>query len=243
MPKRARVGSKVSSAKRYKKTYRRKPRTNLYRTIRRIALKNTETKYAESGVQNYQLYHNGGNGPNYLQIGNLLATLHGDTKNTRTGDEVFAKGLSIKLWLSNKADRPNVMYRIIVYSSVTPPIGGTSSTDVTDLIDTTGSGTNHMIGYIKTEKYKVLWTKTVSPFSGDFSLESGSANKEHSKFIQIYINLKNRRVKYQGGGSNQVSYGRDNIHCAVIPYDSFGTLTTDNIASMAGNVRFYFKDP
>lgn len=228
-----------TTAKRFKA--RRRPRRGILgRIIRRVALRSTETKYHERGGENQQLYHNGGSGPNFLQLVNILNTSQGDTATTRTGDEVFGVGIGFRLWLSNKADRPNVMYRIIVY---TAPVDSSGSPTVTDLMDTTAGGGNHMISYINTEKYRVVYNRIIQPFGTDYSLESGATLKEVSKMVKIWIPLKNRRIQYHRGGSVVPKDQRNYMHMAVIPYDAFGTLLSDNIATVAINCRFYFKDP
>lgn len=241
--KRKASASKYTRNKR-RKVYKRKTyrRTNLVRTIRAVALRNTETKYKERGGENINLYHNGGATPDFLQINNIIGTGQGDDVASRAGDEIFAKGIAFKIWLSNKADRPNVMYRIIVYTS--PVLSAvTVADDVKELLDTSSGGGNRMLSYANTEKFKILYNKMVQPFSGDYSLEPSATNKEHSKLIKFYLNLKNRRVKYNSPNGPEPKYQRDHIHLAVIPYDAYGTLTSDNIASCAINIRFYFKDP
>lgn len=226
-----------SSRKRFKRRIYRKSRRSLVKTIRNVALRNTETKYTERGGENLQLYHNGGTGSSFGQLYNLMSTFQGDNVNQRAGNEVFAVGMSIKLWLSNKLDRPNVMYRIIIF---TAPVVPTIS--VTDMFDTSGGGNNHMISYVNTEKYKVVYNRIVQPFSGDFSLESGSANKEHSRLVKIWLPFKNSRVPYHNA-SDQPKYDKHNLHLAIVAYDAYGTLEMDNIASFSINARFYFKDP
>lgn len=228
-----------TTAKRFKA--RRRPRRGILgRIIRRVALRATETKYHERGGENVNLYHNAGTGPNFLQLTNMLNCGQGDSANTRTGDEVFGVGVALKLWLSNKPDRPNVMYRIIVYTS---PVDSSGSPTVTDLMDTTGGGGNFMVSYANTEKYKIVVNRIVQPFGTDYSLEGGSSLKEVSKLVKIWIPLKKRRIQYHRGGSLVPKDQRNYMHLAVIPYDAFGTLLSDNIASVAINSRFYFKDP
>ena len=65
--------------------------------------------------------------------------------------------------------------------------------------------------------------------------------KEAHKYMKIYIPLKNAKIKYIADDSGTPM--RYDIGMAVMAYDSYGTLTTDTIATYAVNCKFYFKDP
>lgn len=229
------VGKKSYRAKRTKSV--RKVRTNFARAIRQVALNTAETKFTEYQLENQQLYHNGGAGPNLAQISGLLVgPPQGSTENSRNGDSVIGRMLCIRLWLSNKADRPNVMFRIILYSCPFATAAGS-----TDLFDPTT--TNRMLGYCNKEKYRIILDKKLVSRSNDYSLEPTATLKEISRLYTINYSLKNRKIPYLASGSTQPKLDRDNIRIAIIPYDAYGTLTADNIASYAANIRFYYKDP
>lgn len=229
--------SKKSVLRRPKK-YVKKPVKSLTALIKKITLKTSETKFGSQNAENQQLYHNGGTAGTYNQIQNMLQTAQSGTQNGREGDRINAKGISIHLWLSNKLDRPNVMYRIVVY---TCPFDQYTVASPSGFFQ--GLHANKMIDYINTDKYKLIYTKTIQPFSGDYSLESGATNKEHSRQIKIYIPLKNRTITY-GTDGGVIPNNQNSILCmGIIAYDSFGSLTTDNIASFSYVTKFYFKDP
>lgn len=213
-------------------------RRAMYKMIKSVALKNTETKVTFTSVENQNLFHNGGNTNNFAQRVNLLATTQGTADTNRIGDEVFASYLRIKLWLSNKLDRPNVMYRILVY---TAPVNKSATADFVDLFK--GGNANRMLGIVNSGIYKLRYHKMIQPKAGDYSLESGSANKERSTYHAINIPLNNRRIKYQATASQIPRDQQDHLVLAIIAYDAFGTLTTDNIASYACQTAFYYKDP
>lgn len=225
--------------------YRSKGKASLVKLIKKVSLSKCETKNTHQIVENTDLYHN-------LETitTNLLYTRQGISDNntgtssysSRLGDEVVARGLQFKFWFANKKDRPNVMYKIVVFKYYT------QSTPPTSVFKSQGTS-NRMIRDLDTEKLKVVKVKM-------FNLNSGSsqalttdgnlygftiAGKESHKYLKIYIPLKNAKVKYiadDSGTPRNYDYG-----FAVIPYDSYGTLTTDIIASFAYNVKFYFKDP
>jgi hypothetical protein len=60
-------------------------------------------------------------------------------------------------------------------------------------------------------------------------------------YKKLWIKKKNARdIVFDSTGSNQIV--NNPIHVWVIPYDSYGTLTTDNIASLAYQGCVYYKD-
>lgn len=233
--------SKKQVIRRLKQTAKRSPfrsKKSLVKLIKNVSLKQCETKYTTNTGQDLQLYHNGGTAPQYVRIYNLLNCDQGQTQEQRVGDAVRAKGLAIYLWISNKLDRPNVMYRIIVYSG---PRDQASIASPNNFFE--GHTAHKMLDMVNTDKYKIIRSRIIQPFSGDYSLESGATNKEHSKLIKFYIPLKNRLIKY--GNDNEVlpSLDRNCLSVAIIAYDAYSTSTLDNIASFAYLTKFYFKDP
>ena len=202
----------------------------LTKAVKAIALQAAETKCLHFYADNQQLYHNS---LSYAST-NMLSTTQGNTQQTRVGDEVIGKYLKIKLWLSNKLDRPNVMYRVILY---TTPLSYTA------INWGTGTSGNLMLSTTNSDKLKIIKQKLIRPFAGDYSLESGATNKEHSTYMAFNINLKNRKIRYQNDGTGTPLNQRDYIHLAIIAYDAYGSVITDNIASNAYQISFYYKDP
>lgn len=229
--------SRQARAMRYKRT--RRSKNKFARMVRAASLRNTETKYTVNAQADRQLYHNIGESAagGYTYLNNLLSTTVGNTQTTRIGDAVFGRYLKLKLWLSQKLDRPNVMYRIAILS--VPP----------DQLTANPSGlfrgeiTNKMIDSFNTDRYKVLWHKIIQPRPGDYSLESGATNKERSLYVPITISLKNREVRYSTDSGSVPTLQKNCLSLCLIAYDAQGTLTTDNIASFSVLSKFYFKDP
>lgn len=223
----------------------RKPRglamKRVAKMIKRISLKNCETKNTHQIVENTDLYHN-------LEtiVTNLMYTRQGISDNntgtssysSRLGDEVIARGLQFKFWFATKKDRPNVMFKIVFFKYYT------QSTPPTSVFKAQGSS-NRMIRDLDVEKLKVIKVKMFNIQGSNFA-PSDNANypnwqREAHKYIKYYLPLKNAKIKYiadDSGTPRNYDYG-----FAVIPYDSYGTLTTDIVASFAYNAKFYFKDP
>jgi hypothetical protein len=65
--------------------------------------------------------------------------------------------------------------------------------------------------------------------------------KEFHYYKKLWIKKKGARdIVYDSTNSDQIV--NNPVHVWVIPYDSYGTLTTDNIASMAYQGKIYYKD-
>lgn len=242
MPARKKLGPNRKTFQKYspyaKKRGRPTTKKGLVKLIKNVSLSTVETKYFVLSGQDLQLQHNGGAGPSYNRITNLLGSSQGTAQENRVGDEVIAKGLSIRLWLSNKLDRPNVMYRIIVYSGPRDQAAIASPNNFFE-----AHTTQKMLDMINTDKYKVIRSKIIQPFAGDYSLESGATNKEHSKLVKFYIPLNNRKVLYGNDNEDLPTDNKNCISVAIIAYDAYGSLTSDTIASFAYLTKFYFKDP
>lgn len=225
----------------YKKKYVAKKSTkSLVKLIKKVSLKQCETKHTHQIMENVMVYHNSINLYN-----NMLATYQGinDTgtgtsqNSMRVGDQVVARGISLKIWLANKLDRPNVMYKIIIYkyqSRITP----TSDTFLSQ------GSTNIMLRDFNTEKYSIVAQKTINLQVGFSAVPTGvngdQDGKEAHKLLKFWIPLKNKKIQYEEANltPKYFDYG-----FAVVAYDSYGTLSTDIIGTYAFNMKFYFKDP
>lgn len=225
-----------------RKVVRRSGMKNLAKMISAISLKKAETKETHVISENNQLYHNV-ESIKYSFLYTQQGVGDGDTGLTnyscRVGNEIILRGLSIKFWFANKKDRPNVMYRIIIFKY-------RADTTIGSAYKSQGSA-NMMIRDIDNEKITILKTKL-------FNLQVGFSNagpaggygfdtaaKEAHKYLKFWIPLKNQKLRYKDDNSGSPKYY--DIGVSIVPYDSYGTLTTDNIASYAITHKLYFKDP
>lgn len=202
-----------------------------------VLRKEMEVKTTGSVAENLQLLHNRG----YYQ-GNLLYSVQGtaDANNlqssqVRVGDQINLRQLNVRLWLSNKNDRPNVMYKAFLFWYDPAMTLSDANLFFTQ--------TNKMLDRINTEKVGIIDQKTVfsrESYSVGVSSVAGSA-KEHSYLCTLNGSWKGKKITYNGDNSF-VPRDKD-IGLCVVCYDAFGTLQTDNIASFAFNYVMRFQDP
>lgn len=79
----------------------------------------------------------------------------GTDEHERVGDEIIGQRINYKIWLSNKLDRPNVTYRIVVYRCPKDE----SETNALDIYE--GTVGNKLLDYMNTEKYTPVFQKIV----------------------------------------------------------------------------------
>lgn len=212
----------------------------LVKLINKVSLKKAETKETHRIEENINVNHNAQSIRTsllYTQqgIGDQDAGI--TSYDCRVGNEIVARGMSIKMWFANKLDRPNVMYKVIVfrYRADTVP---------TTIFKPQGT-TNIMLRDIDTDRYTVLAVK-------QFNLNQGSADRiitatdvfagvEGHVYRKFWINLKNKKIQYIDNNNGSPKYYDMGI--CVCAYDSFGTLSSDTICSYAFNAKLYFKDP
>lgn len=204
------------------------------RSVRKIAKKQVmrlaETKTVGKQTEDVELYHN-----KALYIQNLLATTQGvedpndlSTAAARIGDSVSLTNVNIKFWLSNKLDRPNVMYRLIMFWYDTPLTLSDAVCFFTQ--------TNKMLDRPNNENISIIDQKYI--FSKAMYL-NGTEKFEHSQLATLKGNWKGRKIQYDEGG---VLPKKRTIGVCAVCYDAYGTLQTDNIASLAYNYNMNFKD-
>jgi len=257
MPKRPATWNYSKSAKRaYKKRYaakasRRRPvvrRTNMAKLIRSVALRSAETKHVHRSAENIQLYHNV-----VWAFTNVLYTTNGtgdenpdaaSSYDSRIGDEIYLKGIDFRFWFSNKNDRPNTQYRVLIYkykAGTTP----SSTTIFGEYNVAAGVSNNKIIAYADTQNITILKQFKIASNGGDYSLEitappSYMVAREKSFERSAYVDMKMTKIKYSNTSTEPKLW---DIGVAVVAYDAYGTLNSDNIASMAFTYKLYFKDP
>lgn len=230
----------------------------MYRVARRAATrvlnKKTETKYHDIAQENMQLSHNRG----YQQFPLAPSTLgsdpvffncwqdisQGTRRWERIGDKITPRGMSIRLWLANKLDRPNIIYRVII--GTVPQVQNVTAVNANNIdwfqTANTGATGNRLILPLDTDAgFKTFYDKIFRNEAGFSSSVVGGnwVQRECHKFVKIWIRRKNARpIVYDNTNKINNRY----IYMLILAYDSYGTLETDQIASYSYNCRMYYKD-
>ena len=216
--------------KRPKKRIVRKRISNLEKKMNAIAKKQA-LRVAESKVSvlpklSQELYHNK---PWYVPLSisggvGFLGNIQQGTSDpndgtqpalSRVGDEIYLENINVRCWLSNKDDRPNVMYRLVLFKYQ----AGITLTDS----EVYFTQTNKMLDRYNTEAIKVLATKMVKS-TNNYAVDANN----HEKSYFTVLNYKPR------GGYEKIKYNENatvpkmwDIGMAIVCYDATGTLQTD----------------
>jgi hypothetical protein len=179
------------------------------------ATSSTELKAYYESNSNFQLYHN--TPAVYFNLSNLLNQITTGTGfNNRIGNKIHVKKLDLLMVINNKFDRTNVCYRFLLFAAP-----ATTGTDGANELFHSGAFTG-----LPVIQNAVLLHDTAFPLNQGSS-QSAGVQKERSHIHRASIAI-NRAVVYNTDGN-----------CAtrligwVVAYDAFGTLTTDNIASVS----------
>ena len=218
-------------------------------------MKKAETKYFDIAIDNVPLYHNCGE---FITLFPGFTTsivgwfnpwkniAKGTDRFNRIGDVITPRGMSLKMMLSNKRDRPNTQYRILI-CTLPKVVNGVITTARFDFIQQAQITflDNNMLGRVDTDKgIKTLYdriitmgTKSVGQGYPEFS---SSTCKENVKFIKLWIKRKrSRNIVFDTLSTDIVNKP---LAIYIIPYEQYSTLETDNIATVSGNMRMYYKD-
>lgn len=219
----------------------------LVQLIKRVALSQAETKVARSNQEAVSLFHNATH-----YIGNLLATRVSPQDDTgfnelygRIGDEIVGKGLSLKFVFSNLDRQPNVMYKVFVFSYDTEQAYSTGLLDAVFWNGLDGAGANmyRMLDSPATQRITILKSFTIQHqpnynWGGDSNYPSNQ-----STYRQVYIPLKNRKIRYKNDAPDLTNVKGKDIGFAVLACSSSTTSQLVNLAQFDWSKTLYFKDP
>lgn len=181
--------------------------------------------------ENKQLIHN-----KSVYIANFLSCKQGvtdpnstpGTNLVRIGDEFYLYNINIRLYLANKYDRPNVTYKAFLFwydSDMTLSDSAVYFTQQNKLLDR-----------INNESISLL-DQVIVKSTNNYA---GPTEKEKTYLATLNKSWKGRKVTYDEGAT--IPKNRT-LGMAIVCYDSYGTLQTDNIASYAYNCQITMSDP
>lgn len=211
----------------------RQQRSEVRKLAKSVTDGEVENKRVVTIKENGQLYHNK---PFY--VSNLYGLITQGAKDgtgggappsaVRIGDRIEVKNINIRLWLSNKLDRPNCMYKGILFNY---PQGVTPSDAVVWFTQT-----NKMLDRYNDKAITILDTFILK---SQEMYDNGTEKWEHSYLATLNKSYKNKKVTYL---TNSANVAKMNLGFAIVVYDAYGSLQTDNIASFAYNAQITFED-
>lgn len=220
-----------------KKTVKRR-KTGLKKStaaaVKKIAvsavMKKVETKHKGFIHSKAELTHNSWL-PAYCSTMNAIMPSQGLGDNDRIGDRIQALGYKVKLFFGQKGDRPNVNWRVVVFSV---PKG--TSILASNFFDDV-SLNNVMLQDINKDHVTVHHDKIYRPNQAGLT---GTGNDEYTFFKKLWIPY--RRVVKFGPGDGATAHNMPDLYVGVCVFDAFGTLSTDNIAYYQAWTDIVYKD-
>lgn len=186
-----------------------------------------ERKLYTLNVNNQALYHN-----MPAQLGNVSSLFDGivlgTAVNNRIGNSIFVRSVALRLVLNRKTDRPNVSYRVIVIATMP----GTGVNDYGEVF-----AGNAFTAHAFPASSVVLHDSTFPRDQGTVMTQQVTPDKERSNLFETFLDI-GKTVPFATDGTALTV-----LRGYIVAYDAFGTLVTDNIASVAqGCIGVYFED-
>ena len=165
-------------------------KTNIVKLIKNVALSQVESKRKSEYSEGLQLLHN-----QTHYVTRVMATSQGITNpsgadnivGARIGNEIIAKGFSLKLYLESLNSYGSTHFKVVVFKYPTRVLQGVGVNDALLWQGAQGMGGNNIlriIDTIATNRVKVLKQVILRP------------RQFYTKYHDIYINLKNKKVRY-----------------------------------------------
>ena len=220
-------------------------------------MKKMETKHATLAEDGRALYHNtqisatNSQPTTVSQMFNVWKLIvPGTAVNQRVGTEIWPRGMSMRIFLENVADRPNVHYRIIIGSAPKQRSDGVATNynnlELLDMGGTVGNLCRHPTTDLG---YKIFYDRVIPNEKGTSlianpGLAGDQSNMCCHKFFKVWIKRKKAgKIIYNNSASGVIAeiVNKPLFFC-VIAYDSVGTLVTDHIGNVSYQTKLYWKD-
>lgn len=237
-PFRAVVSTRSFAPKAGTVMYRKGPYSNgSTRKMRRIAQqvvsRSKETFHKDYSFGKVELYHNTYTSNNLFTLNSTSSMpSQGDGDSNRTGNDLMRRGFFINAMFLCKADRLNTKFRVFIFQ-VSKGYDTSVGSNLWDPV--TG---NFLIDPIDKDRVKILYDK----IHGYKNINPGvsTTGKEVTFFRKFYVKAP-KHLKFYDDGAQDNNDPYD-LYAYVIAYDSYGSLTTDNIGSVQLWSRMYWKE-
>lgn len=207
--------------------YRRK---RLIKLIKKVAIKRSELKQKDASYGKVELYHNlyaGG----YVLNSTASMPTQGTADNQRVGDELYTSGVTVRCLFGQKADRPNVNWK--VWFMEVPK--GTAFSSAGWFEQTTS---NVLLDNPNRDFVKVIKTVSMRPDEAGLNNSGG----DEYTFVRKWWIPYRRLIKF-GPTASGTSHNQNDLHMIIACYDAYGSLTTDNIGYVQAVSTLFYRDP
>lgn len=204
------------------------------RAVRQVINQNKESCFLDYSFGKEELYHNSFVYSVSSKHLNANATMpsQGDGDSNRTGNQIYAKGMYLRVMFLIKQDHINTKFRMLIVSfpkgyvpnAVSAFLDGVTGNLHVDPLDK-----GRCIKHID----KMVGLVNVNP-------NNTATPKESTIFKSYYIKM-NKRITFYDDGLQDNNQTRD-YYAIVLAYDSYGTPITDNIGAYQMWRRFTWKD-
>ncbi len=162
----------------------------------------------------------------------------GTSFGNRIGDSIYAKAASLKMFFDQYNDRPNLVFRLTVLrikagaNIISPASTAFAHPQTTNYImapvDTENPLLYHAAPVVMDKRFVVNYGTSITPPA-----------KACHFFRQFYIKV-NKKLKFNANQPNTV--GPFAIQVILTAYDSYGSLTTDNVCRIMYARRAWYQD-
>ncbi|WP_445780471.1 hypothetical protein [Shewanella sp.] len=169
---------------------------------------------------------------------NANAQSSGTAFGNRIGDSLYAKSAYIRMYFDQYVDRPNLSFRITALRIKS----GVNIISPASNAFAHPQSNNYFINPVDTENL-LLYSSDPVVMDKRYVVNNGlslTGNNKAFHFFKDFSIKLNRKLKYSGNSPNVV--GPFTIQIIVTAYDSFGSLTTDNVSRLIYGRRSYYQD-
>lgn len=210
-------------------------------------MKVTETKYYDDALDNVPLNHNVGfftglvpyvgSIPWFYNIWRNISP--GPLRDQRIGDKISPVGISMKLYIENAVDRPNVMFRLIV--CVLPKeYNGTVTSPNFNPFQSMATGNRMLLPPDMDKGVKFLYDRVIRAPAGVQRTEGGTYEKRINLLKKLWIKSKKGSVITFNQALQQIV--NRPLALYVIPYEAYSTSQESTVSFLSGMARLYYKD-
>lgn len=208
-----------------------------------------ETKHSTFGIEDLSLYHNAQISATddqpitvasfFNPYRNIVA---GTSVTNRVGNEIYPRGISVRMYLENLPGHPNLYYRIIIGLAPKQTTTGAATTFNNLTMLDAGSAGNLVRHIAADQGYTILYDKMIRNELGN-STDGSSPDRCHV-FKKFFIKAKKgSKIVYHSSATGVVANitGKPMFMC-VIPYDSQNTTALLMVAKLNYQAKMYWKD-